>query len=296
MENMTAKVSCFARAYHYKNNNVCIFADSAAEKLLGRDYDAVAGAMSQGVNFFMPDYHGSTEDGLHLIVDRQLSPSVLGRSTYCENMLGNEIRLGCTQYLIFASGYDTYAVRNNCTELSVYELDLPEMMEDKKKRAEEAGLSSAAVYVHCDLSDTSWRDKLIGCGFDPQKRSFGSLLGITYYLEKDELGAVLKTLWSIMCEGSAICFDYPAGTDSRETKTNRMLARGAGEQMKARYSYRDMEALLDECGFLIYEHLDHEEMTGQYFGEYNRSCPGHPMEAPDGVCYALAVRKRQRPQ
>lgn len=39
MDNMTAKVSCFARAYHYKNNRIRIFEDSAAEMLLGSDYE-----------------------------------------------------------------------------------------------------------------------------------------------------------------------------------------------------------------------------------------------------------------
>lgn len=36
MENLTAKVSCFVRAYHCKNSAVPIFADTAAEGLLGR--------------------------------------------------------------------------------------------------------------------------------------------------------------------------------------------------------------------------------------------------------------------
>ena len=46
MDNMTAKVSCFARAWHYRNNTVHIFADDAAEKLLGEDYDRIAASMS----------------------------------------------------------------------------------------------------------------------------------------------------------------------------------------------------------------------------------------------------------
>ena len=108
MENITAKVSCFARAYHYKNSTSPIFADTAAEALLGQDYDRIAESMTQGVGFFLPGFNGSPEEGLRLIVDRQLSPSVLGRSAYCERMLENETRLGCRQYVIFASGYDTY--------------------------------------------------------------------------------------------------------------------------------------------------------------------------------------------
>ena len=35
MDNMTAKVSCFARAYHYKNNSIHIFSDNIAEALYG---------------------------------------------------------------------------------------------------------------------------------------------------------------------------------------------------------------------------------------------------------------------
>ena len=112
MENLTAKVSCFARAYHCKNSAVPIFADTAAEGLLGPDYDQIAQSMRQGMDFFLPDFHGGAEEGLRLIVDRQLSPSVLGRSAYCERALKNEQRFGCRQYVLFAAGYDTFAIRN----------------------------------------------------------------------------------------------------------------------------------------------------------------------------------------
>ncbi|MBO4458329.1 MAG: hypothetical protein J5802_11475 [Butyrivibrio sp.] len=47
MDNTTAKVSCFARVYHFENNNVHIFADSMAKKILGEDYDRIAASMSQ---------------------------------------------------------------------------------------------------------------------------------------------------------------------------------------------------------------------------------------------------------
>jgi len=40
--NMTALVSCFARAYHFKNNTECIFYDSMADKLLSlEEYNAI---------------------------------------------------------------------------------------------------------------------------------------------------------------------------------------------------------------------------------------------------------------
>ena len=46
----------------------------------------------------------------------------------------------------------------------------------------------------------------------------------------------------------------------RDSKTvNRELAAAAGEPMKAKYSYSEMEALLSEEGFLIYEHMNAAE-------------------------------------
>lgn len=292
MENITAKVSCFARAYHYRNNTAYIFKDTAAGALLGEDYDRIAESMTQGVGFFLPGFNGSPEEGLRLIVDRQLSPSVLGRSAYCERMLKNEIRLGCRQYVIFASGYDTFAIRNNDAALSVYEMDLPEVLADKQRRIEKAGLESRTVYVPCDLSEASWKDCLTDSGFRRDQKSFGSLLGISYYLGKDEFRSLLETLGGIMSEGSAICFDYQSREDSPETATNQALAQGAGEQMKAQYDAQEMEALLEECGFLVYEHLDHAEMTDQFFLDYNQRNPEHSMKAPAGVCYILAVRQK----
>lgn len=111
MENLTVKISCFARAYHYKTNERPIFGDSAAAALLARDYDAIAAHIAQGIQFFVPGFTGSADEALKIAVDGQLSPSVLGRSAFAEQCLTNEVRLGCRQYVLFAAGYDTFALR-----------------------------------------------------------------------------------------------------------------------------------------------------------------------------------------
>ena len=66
---------------------------------------------------------------------------------------------------------------------------------------------------------------------------------------------------------------------------------GAGEQMKALYSFAEMKELLSGCGFAVAEHLGAEDMTERYFSDYNSNTPEHPMSAPVGVDYVLAVRK-----
>lgn len=291
MENATAKMSCFARAYHTENHSVHIFADMAARRLLGADYDAIAQSVTEGIGYFLPAFRGSAEEGLRLIVDKQLSPSVLGRSAFCEKTLQNEKRLGCRQYAVFASGYDTFGIRNKDAELSVFELDLPGVLSDKKRRMEAASLKTSAVFVPCDLSDASWKERLIQNGFQCRHKSFVSLLGISYYLPKDAFERLLRGLASVLSEGSALCLDYPSLDEGGETRTNRALAQGAGEQMQALYAPEEMEALLGRCGFPVFEHLDHRAMTERFFSAYNEHCPTHRMEAPKGVCYALAVRK-----
>ena len=290
MQHMTAKVSCFARAYHYKNNTVHIFADSTAQRLLGEDYDRIAESMMQGAGFFLPDFKGSPNEALRMIVDSQLSPSVLGRSAFCEVALENARRCGCRQYVIFAAGYDSFAVRNPDSPLRVFELDLPEMISDKQLRVQAAGLTSSAVYVPCDLADGSWCERLLDSGFSPQDKAFGSLLGISYYLTRPELEALLLDVGRLMAAGSAICIDYPCELEDRHGEINRTLAHGAGEEMKVRYSPAQMLELLSACGFRVAEQLGHGEMTARHFAEYNRRTPQRPMSAPLGVGYILAEK------
>lgn len=320
--NMTALVSCFSRAYHCRNNENWIFRDEMAEKLLSaEEYNNISSNMSAGISFFKPDFRGTEEEALRFIVDNQLAPSVLGRSAFCEHSLKNAIRLGCTRYVIFGSGYDSFSLRYSSEELSVYELDRPGMLEDKKKRISESRLESRCpvYYVPCDLSEESWMEKLEEAGFGRGEISFGSLLGLSYYLTEEEFEKLLRRISELWCEGSAIVFDYPScesadgsirsgeasgangsssadgrncegGAEGAYNKTRR-LAKGAGEEMKAEYSYREIEKLLENCGFLIYEHLNDKEMTETYFEPYNILNPEHRMYAPSGVNYCLAVKK-----
>lgn len=105
------------------------------------------------------------EEGLRLILDRQLSPSVLGRSVFCESKLAYVIANGCKQYLVFAAGYDTYALRNKGSATKVYELDYPELLKDKAERIKKANLKALAVNVPCDLADPEWKNELLTVGY-----------------------------------------------------------------------------------------------------------------------------------
>ena len=287
MDNMTALVSCFARAYHYRNSESPVFSDSIAEQMLStEEYDAISQNMAQGIGYFVQGFQGTSEEALRFIVNHQLAPSVLARSAFCERAIDNAVRLGCRQIVIYACGYDTFSLRTHNQSLTVYELDRPEMIADRWKRIARTGLEPACHVedIGCDLSQPSWKEKLIHAGFDPKKTSFGTLLGISYYLSRQDFKNLVAVIASISCEGSSICFDYPVSEAGAESQRNRELAAAAGEMMKAKYSYEEMEAQLSNAGFLIYEHMDADEATDAFL-------KGSGMTAPAGVGYCLAVRK-----
>ena len=81
MDNMTALVSCFARAYHCRNSNLPVFVDPVAEQMLtAEEYDTISRNMAQGIRYFAPGFKGTPEEALLFIVNHQLAPSVLARS------------------------------------------------------------------------------------------------------------------------------------------------------------------------------------------------------------------------
>lgn len=292
-KNMTALVSCFARCYHYRNNKYRIFSDNIAERILSNEeYDSIASNMATGIKFFNPNFIGEKEDALRWIVDNQLSPSVLGRSAFCEYSLFSAIKIGCKQYLIFASGYDTFAYRNSISNLKIFEIDRSDMIEDKIRRLENNKINHSKVnFIKCDFTNKNWINNIVSSDYNQNQISFNSLLGISYYLTKEEFFNMIQSISNILCSGSCIVFDYPTYEDSKETQTNEQLANKANEQMKSKYSYEEIEKILSENGLLIYEHLNHKEMTDNYFEKYNILNPDNKIIAPKGVCYCLAVKK-----
>lgn len=291
-KNMTALISCFARCYHYKNNDIRVFSDNMAEKILSKEeYNNISKEMVKGIKFFNPTFKGSDEDALRWIVNNQLSPSVLGRSAFCEKSLENAYRLGCRQYLIFASGYDTFGYRNNLGDLKVFEIDREVMINDKIRRLDLNNVNHDLVnYVKCDFTDKNWFNKINDSFYIRDKLSFCSLLGISYYLSKDDFYGMLKNISNMICEGSSIVFDYPSYEESKSTLINERLASGAGEEMKSKYSFNELEKELSNMGLYIYEHLNNEEMTKKYFDNYNKNNKDK-IVAPKGVGYCLVVKK-----
>lgn len=287
--NMTALVSCFARYYHTVNSNIKIYNDTLAPAILTKsEIENISKNMMEGIKFFNPDYDG--DDSLKWVVNNILAPLVLARSIFNEKHLLNEIRLGLKQYLILGSGYDTSGYKIS-DKVSVYELDKKEMIEDKVKRVKNANINTKNInYISCDFN-SNWIENLLKSSFDKNKKTFCSLLGLSYYLDKEIFKQTISILYKNIPAGSVIVFDYPSNIETKKEIINQALAKEAGEEMKSKYSYKDIEAIVQASNMLIYEHLNYQDINDTFFYDYNTLNPSNKILAPKGVAYCLLVKQ-----
>lgn len=288
-QNMTALVSLFARAYHQKNKDIKIFDDLLSTKLITeKEYEMIGLNMSQGISFFNPTFKGSKEEALKWIVDHQLSPSVLLRSAFCKEAIEEMKEKGCQQYLDFASGYDSFAYYYQ-NQMHVFEIDKKEVIEDKRQRCKDVYIENIQ-FLSIDLSQENWINTLLQSDYQEDQLSISSMLGLSYYLTKDEFKKMLKQLSKYLLKGSRLVFDYPSIQESKETKINEMLAKEADESMKAKYSFAELKEILNQCHLTIIQHENHQTMTEKYISNYNAYYKDDPIKAPEGVCCCVVEK------
>ncbi|MBO1514177.1 class I SAM-dependent methyltransferase [Metabacillus bambusae] len=276
---LTSLVSAFGRAYHSKYDTPKIFDDFIVKDLISQEeFSAISKNMIKGIQFFNRDigqrFKDDPEEILKWITQVQLSPTTLARSAYCEKVLLNEVKLGVKQYVILGAGLDTFVFRHPelKNSLKIVEIDYPATQEFKKKKLENAKFNTPnnLHFVSMDFTTKFSHQDLIDEGFD-NKKSFFSLLGVSYYLTKEENANLINHLFANVPSGSSIVFDF-ADEKLFEEKgmSNRVenmvkLASVSGEPMKSSFTYNEIETMLEKSGLLIYEHLTPTTINELFF-------------------------------
>ncbi|GAQ19712.1 methyltransferase [Oceanobacillus picturae] len=297
---LTSLVSAFGRAYHSKYDSPKIFDDFIAIQLLSQqDFHNIEENMVKGIQFFNKEiaekYKDKPEEILKWITQVQLSPTPLARAAYCESVLQNEISLGVKQYAILGAGFDTFSIRHPELEntIEIFEIDHPSTQQFKVKRLDEVNIKipSNIHFVPMDFTDIFSYKKLLEKNFK-YERTFFSLLGVSYYLTKNEFSSLLEELFSKVPTGSSIVFDYAdeclfeeKGLSNRVENMVKM-AEASGEPMKSCYSISEMEKVLEKSGLLIYEQLSPYKINEQYFSNRNDY-----LTAFETIHYIHAVKK-----
>lgn len=298
---MTALISAFSRAYHSQNDLPIIFDDDLAKDLLTEEeFSEISKNMINGISFFNKDiaemFKDNPEEILKWITQVQLSPTPLARAAFCEKVLLNEVALGIEQYVILGAGLDTFCFRHPEIEnrLEIFEVDHSATQELKIKRLNDANLNIPhhLHFVPMDFTQTFSYQTLVHKGFNKNKKTFISLLGVSYYLTKEENASLIEHLFSEIPPGSSIVFDYADETlFEQEGMSNRVvnmvkLASASGEPMTSCFTYKELEETLEKSGLLIYEHLSPTKINELYFG--NRT---DYLSAFETIHYIHAVKK-----
>lgn len=280
---LTSLISAFGRAYHSQYDKPKIFNDFIAKDLISQnEFNDIKKNMVQGIEFFNKEiaqkFNGNSEEILKWVTQVQLSPTPLARAAYCEQALLSEVKLGLKQYVILGAGLDTFCFRHRelKNNVEIFEVDHPATQAFKKKRLANAHfeIPENLHFVSMDFANAFTYQNLINEGFE-NKKTFFSLLGVSYYLTKEENTRFIQTLFAKIPKGSSLVFDYADetlfDTKGRSNRVANMvkMAAASGEPMKSCFSYDEVENLLDKSGLLIYEHLSPDEINETYFANRN---------------------------
>lgn len=129
----------------------------------------------------------------------QLPSLVRARTKYARDTLKAE---KFDQVLVLGAGLDTKPVELADSGERWFLADLPEMLMERDARLQGMDTGRAEIVpVPLDFRMADWPSELLAAGFDPHRRTFVLLEGVSMYLAKKDLCDTLKKL-ALLCKHS----------------------------------------------------------------------------------------------
>ncbi|HBB72579.1 MAG TPA: SAM-dependent methyltransferase [Ruminococcus sp.] len=266
-ESLTAKICAFVRAWHSNRARQKIYDDYLAYDMLGKEeYDSIYELISSGLDGSQQFSREDTEQ----IISEYFASIPLSRIHFNESRLADfASENGKIQYVICGAGSDTFAFRNDNENIEIFEIDHPDTQRYKldKIRDLEWIIRSNVHYVPVDFESERMCDKLLAAGFDPEKKTFFSILGVTYYLTLDVFTDTLSQMSELSAPGSVVVFDYPikTGVFPRRVARLEQITESMGEVMRGGYDYNEVSRALYSLGFQIDTYMPPGKVQKEYF-------------------------------
>jgi methyltransferase (TIGR00027 family) len=255
----TALGAAAYRAAHQILDKPVVFADPLAIPILGGD---AAAALERQLD---PEQAQSW---------RRLRAFIAARSRFTEEALGEVVGDGIHQLVVLGAGLDTFAYRNPYgPRLAVFEVDHPATQAFKRAQLKIARIDvpPSLSFVPVDFERESLLAALRTAGFRRQDSALFSWLGVTMYLDRDQVLATLAEIARGASPGTKIIFDYvrpPGSVDaSVRARYKALIERHAtlGEPWRSFFDPHELDAALRRAGFAEVRDWGQAALNARYF-------------------------------
>jgi len=271
-ESITAKICAFVRAYHSNLSDNKIYDDYLAFDLLGRDeYEVIKSMVFRGFSSVGEKGQYDSEQ-IHKNIAKYMAPIPLSRINFAENKLNSfSQKHGECQYVVCGAGLDTFAFRNTNPHIKIFEIDHPSTQAYKKQRIEELGWNIPANtnLVSVDFEKDSLESSLINRGFSKDKKTFFSVLGVSYYLTLSTFVDMIRNIAKLSSDESMLVLDFPdrSTLKSKVERVRKMtqFTEEIGENMQSGFSPIDIIGILKDHDFIVETYMNPSKIQKIYF-------------------------------
>jgi methyltransferase (TIGR00027 family) len=196
------------------------------------------------------------------------------RSRFAEERLAHAATRGVCQYVIVGAGLDTFPWRQPdfAKALRIFCVDHPATLAWTKERIRERGLPTPPnlCFVAADLEKHELAERLKEHGFAREAGAFCSVLGVTQYLSRDAIEAMLLFA-ALLPAQSEIVFSFAPpddeldGDDLAAAIHGVALTEAMGEPWKTRLTASEVFGLLTRLEFAEVFHLTPKRAQQRYF-------------------------------
>jgi methyltransferase (TIGR00027 family) len=208
---------------------------------------------------------------------------VNARTRHIDARLDEAAAQGCTQVVVLGSGFDSRAYRfhDSHPKLRFFEVDLPTTIDLKKERVTRmlGTLPNYVSYAPIDFNTESLEEVLGKAGYDPARKTFFILEGVTMYVNDAGNRATLRFVSQHSRSGSLLVYDYVLRRvidgDYADLYGARSSAEGVarmGEPFVTGWTPQQAAAFAQESGLTVLDDLGPEELTRRYL----TGSDGHP--------------------
>lgn len=228
-----------------------------------------------GLKLAAPDANWRERGDMHVMGTRVFRASIVARARFIEDLVEEQAKRGVGQYVQLGAGLDTFAQRRPeiASRLQIFEIDRPGAGAWKRQRLVELGYgvppSLHLVAVDFEANE-SWRQKLAAEGFDAAKPAVVTSTGVSMYLTKDAIMAMLREVASLTT-GSTFVMSFMLPFEMADADVRpglEMAAKGAkasGTPFVSYFRPEEMLALAREAGFKTVQHVSAAALGDRYF-------------------------------